>query len=113
MGLDFKPLSEDNVEIIRGAIDTCVNKHEPCPGPEPMSRPLRLLNVMAGDRVRLESARPGSRKRPTVYAALSYCWGASDAMKEARTAADNVNERMARAGFSPASLPKTLRDAIA
>ncbi|KAK4444768.1 heterokaryon incompatibility protein-domain-containing protein [Podospora aff. communis PSN243] len=99
--------------MIRGAIDSCVDSHGSCPGREPMSRPLRLLNVMSGDRVRLEAERPRSRNPPVVYAALSYCWGASQAMKEARTTAGNLNERMAREGFSPASLPKTLRDAIA
>jgi len=62
---------------------------------------------MDGNRIRLE--KPGRRK--LVYAALSYCWGASEAMKVAKTTADNVAERMD--DFSPANLPKTLRDAIA
>ncbi|KAK5653622.1 hypothetical protein OQA88_8651 [Cercophora sp. LCS_1] len=103
---DFVPLSSNNLKLIRTAIESCVHTHQSCPGPKQTSCPLRLVKVMDGDRIKLE--KPGRRK--PVYAALSYCWGASSAMKTAKTTASNIDERMNE--ISLASLPKTLQDAI-
>ncbi|KAK1759087.1 heterokaryon incompatibility protein-domain-containing protein [Echria macrotheca] len=104
---DFAPFSDANVKLARDAIDGCVKIHQSCPGPEPTPAPLRLLNVMHGDHVKLEK----TDGKNVTYAALSYCWGSSKAAESARTMADNVNERAD--GLALTSLPKTLRDAIA
>ncbi|KAI0541359.1 heterokaryon incompatibility protein-domain-containing protein [Xylaria digitata] len=93
-----------NIEIIRDAINRCVNDHQTCPGPELKASPLRLINVMDGDFIKLES--PGDKTH--IYTALSYCWGESEINK---TTKFNVEARMSP--FPLNELPLTLQDAIA
>ncbi|KAI0551277.1 heterokaryon incompatibility protein-domain-containing protein [Xylaria curta] len=105
---DFRGPRDDttwtnNIEIIRGAIDTCVDDHQTCPGRELKTSPLRLIDVLDGDSIKLES--PGNTSH--IYAALSYCWGESEIDKTTRI---NIDARMSP--FPLNTLPLTLRDAI-
>ncbi|TGJ75358.1 hypothetical protein E0Z10_g11001 [Xylaria hypoxylon] len=68
--------------------------------------PLRLVNVMDGNMIRLERTDDKSHR----YAALSYCWGGSKALEDAKTMGDNIDVRMS--GFRLDELPRTLKDAI-
>ncbi|KAK0613672.1 heterokaryon incompatibility protein-domain-containing protein, partial [Immersiella caudata] len=100
------PLSEGNVAKIRKAIKGCTRRHRLCPDMEEGVSPLRLLNVMHENSIKLEDTNGAKR----AYAALSYCWGDSEAMEVSKTTSKNLESR--RLNFSINSLPQTLQDAI-
>ncbi|KAI1449632.1 heterokaryon incompatibility protein-domain-containing protein [Annulohypoxylon stygium] len=93
----------NNLEVIRDALDNCVDQHQSCPGPQVKASPLRLINVMDGGVIKLEE--PGDENR--IYTALSYCWGESRIDTTRRI---NVKARMNP--FPLNTLPPTLQDAI-
>lgn len=103
---DFNPLSPNNIMRTRQAMRTCAQDHPVCSRAKPKSCPKRLINLMDGENIRLED----TRYKRSPYAALSYCWGSSEAAKQARTVVANVVARMKR--FSASELPATIRDAI-
>lgn len=82
------------------------DQHTNCPTSRTSPAPLRLLEVMSDDRVRLVE-KQGSHVQ---YAILSYCWGPSLAQQAIRTLQSNLERR--RGGFPLSSLPATLRDSV-
>ncbi|KAH7110362.1 heterokaryon incompatibility protein-domain-containing protein [Dendryphion nanum] len=104
---DFNPLSTDVLGKIKRAIHICVGEtHSSCPGFEAMKSPLRLLNVMSDDEVKLEVMS----EREVKYAALSYCWGESKVAQTSKTVKSNIKTRLN--GFPLSQLPRTLQDSI-
>lgn len=106
-GADFDPLSVGNCQQACLALDRCARLHpDKCPTFTFKRNPLRLINVMQGDSIRLEH----TEARDIVYAALSYCWGEPGVMEAARTVKGNLPARLQP--FSLSCLPATLKDAI-
>ena len=68
--------------------------------------PLRLVNVIEGDYVKLEETKGNS----VVYAAISYCWGNSVVLQSTKTTTENLNSRMEP--FPLRVLPLTLQEAV-
>jgi hypothetical protein len=84
-------------------VDSNPGSHQDCPKSTENPAPLRLVDVMSSDMLRLVETKGSILK----YAALSYCWGPC---KAAGTRTSNVEERMI--SFSLASLPRTLQESI-
>lgn len=100
------PFSPNNTSKVRDAIDQCVQSHPRCQPSGRGTNPLRLVNVMDGDVIKIEHAADQRH----VYAALSYCWGSSSSINAARTAQHNLDERTTP--FPLSTLPPTLKDAV-
>ncbi|KAK5270626.1 hypothetical protein LTR96_003903 [Exophiala xenobiotica] len=90
-------------DCARVCADTKSSAHTNCPKSKENPAPLRLVEVMSGDTLRLVETQSSSLK----YAALSYCWGSC---KAAGTRTSNVAERMV--SFKLGILPQTLQDSI-
>ncbi|KAF6810538.1 carboxyphosphonoenolpyruvate [Colletotrichum plurivorum] len=103
---DFNPLSPDNILRTRQYLRACAQQHAICSRAKSKSCPTRLINLLDGENIRLQD----TRLKQCRYAALSYCWGSSEAAKDARTVVGNVEARMKR--FPASDLPATIRDAI-
>lgn len=91
---------------VSSCVDSKSDQHAGCSKTRENIAPLRLLDVMDGDTVRLVE----TEGLILNYAILSYCWGPSTAMVVARTLKSNISMRMAAFPFS--SLPPTLQDGI-
>ncbi|KAK4443158.1 heterokaryon incompatibility protein-domain-containing protein, partial [Podospora aff. communis PSN243] len=98
---------EGNCQNLLAAIDSCINSHGFCPSSKVTTSPLRLLNVMDGDTIKLERTNGEEH----IYAALSYCWGGTESIEATKTTKANLDERTS--GFFLHHLPPTLRDAVA
>ena len=91
---------------IRQRLGECLTSHANCQRLNPHIRPPRLIDVQSSgpDMVQL---RLLDSTKFDPYAALSYCWGASQAIKT------TLSSLIAHeAGIPVASLPQTLQDAI-
>lgn len=108
---DPDPLSERTLNFVSDKIELCIKDnqmdHGQCSRSRASVAPLRLLAVHKGDFVQLTEA-DGQHLQ---YAALSYCWGSSQAIIPARTLASNIEFRL-KSGFTLSSLPQTLQDGI-
>lgn len=104
-------MSEKSVQLIKQWLADCSDPdnavHKWCPKVEITPAPLRVLDVMQGDTVRLVETE-GTQVR---YAILSYCWGTSPIVSASRTVPSNISLRMS--GFPLKSLPQTIQDTIA
>ncbi|KAH6890267.1 heterokaryon incompatibility protein-domain-containing protein [Thelonectria olida] len=106
------PLSDDSMELIQTWLDTCAKLdsdntlHQYCPKTSKAPAPLRLLDVMQDDTVRLVQTEGQQVK----YAILSYCWGTSQAVLDSRTVPSNLKARTSE--FPLKSLPQTLQDSV-
>lgn len=96
--------------MIRDWLELCFDpdpdRHPNCPKTRASPAPLRLLDVMADDCVRLVE-KQGNHVQ---YVILSYCWGPSSAQQAIRTLESNLEQR--RSSFPLSSLPPTLRDSV-
>ncbi|KAK7417784.1 hypothetical protein QQZ08_011480 [Neonectria magnoliae] len=103
-------LSTKSLQCIQGWIDTCTARdttgHESCSKEKQTLSPLRLLEVMSGDNVRLKE----TEGLQVQYTILSYCWGTSPDVLKSRTVPSNLSLRLS--GFSLRSLPQTLQDSV-
>ncbi|KAI0014415.1 heterokaryon incompatibility protein-domain-containing protein [Xylariaceae sp. FL0662B] len=100
--------SPDNWNMAQSYIYECLENHTRCRLRDKDSvqsgfRPTRLLDVRAGESIRL------ARSSETVkYIALSYCWGGEQTH---RTLNENVAQRE-QVGFPLLEQPTTIRDAV-
>lgn len=100
------------IRQIKMRLHECSNaengSHKYCPKARgSWESPLRLIEVLQGDFVRLVEAKNLDSVR---YAILSYCWGTSNTAFNARTVLSNLDKRMMK--FPLTDLPTTLRDSV-
>jgi hypothetical protein len=86
---------------------TCLEEHEECRKPDPAAQPTRLLHLDDNDkdRVFVQETHVGTRH---AYAALSYCWGATEQVKLLKAEVKDFS----KTGVLISSLPQTIQDAI-
>ncbi|KAK0657908.1 hypothetical protein B0T16DRAFT_453325 [Cercophora newfieldiana] len=91
---DSDPVSPSNLQRARHAIDYCVqHHHDQCPS---VTSPLRLLNVLQGDFIRLDH----TEAKPTTYATLSYCWGDPTIMNAVQSILEARRQGLSSVGFA-------------
>lgn len=93
-------------EWISTCVDSKSSEHVGCSKSKENPAPLRLLEVMDGDTVRLVE----TEGKTLTYAILSYCWGGSQALEDVKTRQKDIATRMT--GFPLCSIPQTLQDSI-
>lgn len=90
-----------------GWLSHCMEFDESCNPPNKNFVPRRLLNVRHRDQI--DEPFLFEPTEPTVYACLSYCWGA-DVGDVLKTTTSNINDHYKEVPL--ASMPKSLRDAV-
>ncbi|ORY13965.1 heterokaryon incompatibility protein-domain-containing protein, partial [Clohesyomyces aquaticus] len=94
-------------QTIKNWYNTCKESHELCRRPDGILHPLPTRVIDVGyNSSSLLSLLPSNGQKGH-YAALSYCWGASQTFT---TTAETFASRCS--GFSLADLPQTIRDAV-
>ena len=93
-------------DCVSRCMDSNSNQHLRCSKAKENIAPLRLLDLIYDDRVRVVKTEGLILK----YAILSYCWGRSAAVEAARTFQSNVSQRVVN--FPLSSLPQALRDSV-
>ncbi|KAH7136357.1 heterokaryon incompatibility protein-domain-containing protein [Dactylonectria macrodidyma] len=108
---DPNPLSDQSIQRMKTYLNTCIQNHDmqhsECVYPGQIAAPLRLLNISDSKVVRLEE----TDGKNLQYVILSYCWGPSRLVFDARTVMANLPGRLI--GFATDTLPQTLQDSIA
>ncbi|KAJ0422374.1 heterokaryon incompatibility protein-domain-containing protein [Aspergillus carlsbadensis] len=100
------PASSDSMAVIKEWTETCDKHHgHTCLADAGKIPPLptRVIDI-SGEKLRLRESRPNEKGQ---YIALSYCWGG---VQEFQTTRSTIQSRLA--GFPPATLPRTLQDAV-
>lgn len=93
-------------EWLSQCVESESTKHVGCSKSKENPAPLRLLEAMDGDSIRLVEVEG----KTEAYAILSYCWGGSKALENAKTTTKNIATRLAR--FPLSSIPQTLQDSV-
>lgn len=97
-----RPASNESFENIRGWLHECAIKHPRCRHASEKPLPSRVIDVSDGETLRLDVSQGAAH-----YAALSYCWGGSQA---GVTTSMNLNVRLSE--FNVSELPQTIQDAV-
>ncbi|KAK3990415.1 heterokaryon incompatibility protein-domain-containing protein [Cladorrhinum sp. PSN332] len=103
---DSYPTTKDNIELAKGWLNRCLTEHPACSrtrGTTPL--PKHVLDISSADQGSVVLYRSNGERGP--YVTLSYCWGATPALK---TTSSNLKEHCN--GISLSSFPETLRDVI-
>ncbi|KAH6962106.1 heterokaryon incompatibility protein-domain-containing protein [Ilyonectria sp. MPI-CAGE-AT-0026] len=107
---DPNPLSDQSIQRIKTYLNTCTRNHDTqhseCVYLGKIAAPLRLLNISDSKSVWLEE----TDGKDLQYVILSYCWGPSRIVFDARTVMTNLPDRLR--GFPVDTLPQTLQDSI-
>lgn len=102
--------SAASFELARTWLDECDKNHHLCKVPSQDALPLRVVEIQWGEAKHEPTVRLTNTTGKLPYAALSYCWGDSSCIEEAKLNNQTRRDWLEDIPFS--RLPKTLQDGI-